>query len=151
MGPSSRFPLAVHVLVALSFRPKQFVSSDALAGTVHTNPVVVRRVVASLRRAGCVASQPGVAGGVRLARSAGRISLLDVYRALGGGGLFRMHHPNPACPIGRRIPDALAAFLPHAEQALERSLAGVTVRDVAKRVWPDFFVSTTQQQGRRLS
>jgi Rrf2 family protein len=144
MGPSSRFPLAVHVLVALSFRPKQFISSDALSGTCHTNPVVVRRVVASLRRAGCVVSQPGVAGGVRLARPAGRISLLDVYRALGAGDVFRMHHPNPACPIGRRIPDALAAFLPKAEQALERSLAGATVRDVARKVWPDFFATKTR-------
>ena len=144
MGQNSRFPLAVHVLVALSFRPKQFISSDALSGTCHTNPVVVRRVVAALRRAGCVMSQAGVAGGARLARPAGRITLLEVYQALGGGDVFRMHHPNPACPIGKRIPDALAAFLPKAEQALERSLAGVTVRDVAKRVWPAFFATATK-------
>src|SRR3954447_23339807 len=111
MGQSSRFPLAVHVLVALSFRPEDFISSDSLSRTVCTNAVVVRRVIASLRRAGFVVSQPGAAGGVRLARRARQISLCDVYRAVAGVELFRMHNPNRMCPIGKRIPDALAAFL----------------------------------------
>ena len=139
MSPSSRFPLAVHLLVALGFRPRDFISSDSLAGTVQTNPVVVRRVVSSLRRAKLVVSQAGVAGGVRLAKPTRRISLLDVYRAVEGGELFRMHKPNRACPIGKRIPDALGAFLPNAQRAWERSLAGVTVEDVAMKVWPGFF------------
>jgi Rrf2 family protein len=141
MSQSSRFPLAVHVLVALSFRPKDFISSDSLSGTVHTNPVVVRRIVGALRRGGFVVSQPGVAGGVRLAKPARRISLLDVYRAVGRGELFRMHNPNRACPIGKRIPAALAEFLPKAERAFERSLASVAIKDVAKKVWPAFFAT----------
>jgi len=139
MSQSSRFPLAVHLLVALSFRPKDFISSDSLSGTVHTNPVVVRRIVSSLRRAGFVVSQPGAAGGVRLAKPARQISLLDVCQAVGSGELFRMHNPNRACPIGKRIPDALAEFLPKAEKAFAQSLAGVTVEDVARKVWPAFF------------
>jgi Rrf2 family protein len=139
MGQSSRFPLAVHVLVALSFRPKEFISSDALSGTVHTNPVVVRRIVASLRRAGFVVSQTGVAGGVRLAKQARQISLLDVYRAVGRVELFRMHSPNRACPIGKGIPAALGEFLPKAERAFEQSLAGVSIEDVARKIWPGFF------------
>ena len=141
MGQSSRFPLAVHVLVALSFRPKDFISSDSLSGTVHTNAVVVRRIVASLRRAGFVVSQPGVAGGVRLAKLARKITLLDVYRAVAKVELFRMHNPNRACPIGKRIPDALGEFLPKAEKAFEQSLADATVEDVARKVWPAFFAT----------
>jgi DNA-binding IscR family transcriptional regulator len=102
---------------------------------------VVRRIAASLRRAGFVVSQPGVAGGVRLAKAARQISLLDVFRAVGVGDLFRMHNPNPACPIGKRIPGALAEVLPKATQAFERSLAEVTVEDVARKVWPGFFAA----------
>jgi Rrf2 family protein len=139
MGQSSRFPLAVHLLVALSFRPEDFISSDSLSGTVRANPVVVRRIAASLRRAGFVVSQPGVAGGVRLAKAARGITLLDVYRAVGAGELFRMHNPNPGCPIGKRIPGALEEVLPKATRAFERSLAEVTVEDVARKVWPGFF------------
>jgi DNA-binding IscR family transcriptional regulator len=97
--------------------------------------------VASLRQAGFVVSQTGVAGGVRLAKSARQISLLDVYRAVGRAELFRMHNPNRACPIGRGIPAALAEFLPRAEQALEQSLAGVSVEDVARKTWPAFFAA----------
>jgi len=139
MGRSSRFPLAVHLLVALSFRPEDFISSDSLSGTVRANPVVVRRIAASLRRAGFVVSQPGVAGGVRLAKASRSISLLDVYRAVDAGELFRMHNPNPGCPIGKRIPGALAEVLPKATQAFEQSLADVSVEDVARKVWPGFF------------
>jgi Rrf2 family protein len=139
MAQSSRFPLAVHLLVALSFRPEDFISSDSLSGTVHTNPVVVRRIAAALRRAGFVVSQAGVAGGVRLAKRSRQISLLDVYQAVGNDELFRMHKPNPACPIGKRIPAALAEVLPKAQRAFEKSLADVTVEDVARRVWPGFF------------
>jgi Rrf2 family protein len=133
--------MAVHVLVALSFRPKDFISSDTLSGTVHTNAVVVRRSVASLRRAGLVVSHPGAAGGVRLARLARKITLLDVYRAVAKVELFRMHKPNRACPIGKRIPEALGEFLPKAEKAFEQSLAEVTVEDVARKVWPAFFAT----------
>ena len=141
MRQSSQFPLAVHLLVALSFRPDDFISSDSLSGTVHTNPVVVRRIVARLRRAGFVVSQAGVAGGVRIAKPSRQITLLDVYKAVGQAELFRMHNPNRGCPIGKRIPDALGEFLPKAEQAFERSLAGATVEDVARRVWPAFFAA----------
>jgi Rrf2 family protein len=139
MGQNCRFPLAVHLLVALSFRPEDFISSDSLSGTVHTNAVVVRRIVASLRRAGFVVSQTGAAGGVRLARPSRQISLLDVYRAVGQAELFRMHQPNRACPIGKQIPAALGEFLPRAEKAFEQSLASATVEDVARKVWPAFF------------
>lgn len=141
MSQSSRFPLAVHVLVALSFRPDDFISSDSLSGTVYTNPVVVRRIVAALRQAGFVLSQSGVAGGVRLAKSARQITLLDVYRAVGRAELFRMHNPNRACPIGRGIPGALGEFLPRAERAFEQSLAEVSVEDVARKTWPAFFAA----------
>lgn len=141
MRQSSQFPLAVHLLVALSFRPEDYISSDSLSGTVHTNPVVVRRIVASLRRVGFVVSQPGAAGGVRIAKPSRHISLLDVYKAVGRGELFRMHNPNRACPIGKRIPDALGEFLPKAEQAFERSLSEATVEDVARKVWPGYFAA----------
>jgi DNA-binding IscR family transcriptional regulator len=78
---------------------------------------------------------------VRLARAARQITLLDVYRAVGRGELFQMHNPNRGCPIGKRIPDALGEFLPKAERAFEQSLAGATVEDVAKKVWPAFFAA----------
>ena len=52
-----------------------------------------------------------------------------------------MHNPNRGCPIGKRIPNALAEFLPKAEHAFQQSLADATVEDVARRVWPGFFAA----------
>ncbi len=134
MTLSSRFPVAVHILVALSYKSDGFVSSEALARSVSTNPVVVRRVIASLRSAGFVTSQSGVTGGARLARPASEITLLDVYHAVSPGGLFRIHEPNLGCPIGRGIPNVLGRILPGAETAMKDSLATFTVERVAHEV-----------------
>jgi Rrf2 family protein len=137
---SSRFPLAVHLLVALSYRPHDFISSESLSGTIATNPVVVRRAIALLRAAGLVSSQTGAAGGARLARSAATITLLDVYRAVEPDSVFTMHTPNPKCPIGRGIPEVLGAFLPEVEKAMEQALARMTIRQVARKVLPSYRV-----------
>ena len=135
---STRFPLAVHVLVALSYRPNDYLSSESLSGTVATNPVVVRRALALLGAAGLVTSQTGASGGARLMRSAERITLLDVYRAVEPGSVFCMHSPNPGCPIGRKIPEVLGSFLPAVEEAMEDALARVTILDVARKVLPGY-------------
>jgi Rrf2 family protein len=126
--------------VALSYKPDEYISSESLSGTAQTNPVVVRRVLARLQEAGLVRSQTGVAGGATLARSARRISLLDVYRAVDEGSIFCMHSPNPKCPIGSRIPTVLGAFLPKVEEAMERALERVSIQEVARAVLPNYQV-----------
>ena len=86
-------------------------TSDYIAGSVNTNPVVIRRILALLARASLVRTQEGARGGTTLARPAEQIDLLAVYRAVEGGGLFALHPqpPNPACPVGCNIQAALEA------------------------------------------
>jgi len=58
-----RFTVAIHVLCLLAALHPKPVTSEFIAGSVNTNPVVIRRILAALRRAGLVKSQPGVSGG----------------------------------------------------------------------------------------
>ena len=58
-------------------------TSEALAAAMQTNPVVLRRLMGGLREAGFVASGKGHGGGWVLSCDLNRITLGDVYQALG--------------------------------------------------------------------
>ncbi|AMV24714.1 Putative HTH-type transcriptional regulator YwnA [Gemmata sp. SH-PL17] len=136
MTKSSRFVIASHVLALLAHGDGEPLTSDWIAGSVNTNPVVIRRILALLAKAGLVATQEGARGGTRLARPAEEINLLSVYRAVETGELFASHPqpPNPACPVGCHIQGALAPALDAAEEAMTKSLAQTTVADVVRQV-----------------
>jgi Rrf2 family protein len=133
---NSRFTVAVHLLtllgVARETEPTSPVTSEFAAESVHTNPVVVRRILGSLRRAGFVRSQPGPSGGWQLDRQPASISLRDVYRAVEDEQLFSMHRqpPSTACPVGRNIQSALQGYFQEAEQAMESALGARSIADV---------------------
>jgi len=136
MGISSRFAVAVHVLTLLEASGGEPVTSSRIAVSANTNPVVIRRLLCMLSRAGLTASRLGAGGGSLLARPASEITLLDVYRAVEAGDLFAMHseRPDPRCPIGCHIQKALGAATGAAERALEGVLAERTIADVLAEV-----------------
>jgi Rrf2 family protein len=135
---SSRFAIAVHVLTLLARYSGQLVKSEALAQSVNTNPVVIRRLLCSLAQAGLVSSQTGAMGGTWLARPAEQILLAEVYRAVEAGPLFALHRqqPNQQCVVGRHIEEVLTDIQQDAEDAVMRVLGNTTVADVAQSVGP---------------
>jgi DNA-binding IscR family transcriptional regulator len=108
-------------------------SSTEIAGSVNTNPVVIRRILGILTEAGLTTTLLGSEGGADLARPPAEMSLLDVYRATEGGGLFALHAnpPNPQCLCGSNIQPVLSPYYAQAESALEASLAETTLAQVA--------------------
>jgi Rrf2 family protein len=137
MLSSSRFAVAIH---ALSVLAKNFgkgpVCSSYVASSVNTNPVVIRRLMGELERAELVSSAAGRTGGFALGRPPERISLADIYKAVEGGGIFKMHKvdPDTKCPIAVMIGKIITPPLQDAEIALERSLATTSLRDVAQQL-----------------
>jgi Rrf2 family protein len=138
MSTNTRFAVAVHVLTLLarSQEDDQPVTSEYIAGSVNTNPVVIRRVLGSLRAAHLVASQGGNGGGWRLIRAPAAVTLRDVYRAVEDEPVFALHHrpPNSSCPVGRHIQHTLNRHFAAATRALEDELARTTVADVLHEV-----------------
>jgi Rrf2 family protein len=136
MTRSSRFVVAVHVLTLLAYGGGEAMTSEYIAGSVNTNPVVVRRILSLLAKAGLVVTQEGAKGGVRLAKPAKDIDLRAVYAAVESDPLFALHpqDPNPACPVGGAIQAALEPTLDAAAAALLSSLAHTTVADVVRRL-----------------
>lgn len=129
---NTRFAVAVHILTLLEQQRGEPVTSEYIAGSVNTNPSLVRRLVGMLTKAGLTTSQLGSGGGTLLARPASKITLLDVYRGVDESELFAMHRerPNMACPIGRNIQAALETHFATASKALEDELRRVTIADV---------------------
>ncbi len=136
MSTNSRFSTAVHVLTLLAIERERQVTSDTVASSVNTNPVVIRRLLRLLAEAGLVTSTPGAAGGSRLARTPRDISLRDIWNAVESGALLGGHsqEPNPKCPVGRHIQDLLAPRVEAAEKALTASLARTTIAQLIHEV-----------------
>ncbi len=65
MNTSRRFVVANHVLALLALSPDEPLTSELMARSGHTQPVVIRRILGQLRGAGIVESQPGNGGGGR--------------------------------------------------------------------------------------
>lgn len=130
---SSRFSVGIHILSLLDLNQEEVNSSEYLAGSVNTNPALIRKIMGMLKKAGLVEVHPGVAG-AKLAKRLSEISLLDVYRAVEvveEDRLFSIHeHPNPKCIVGRNIQSAIFPILSEAQGAMEKVLANVSMEDV---------------------
>jgi Rrf2 family protein len=128
--------MAVHVLTVLAYKDGDRVTSEFLARSVNTNPVVVRRLLLALQRARLVETRKGAGFGSRLSRSAARIDLGQVFRAVEQDEAFCLPRkkPNQACPVGHCIQTALERVFGSARKALEQDLGRTTLADVLKTV-----------------
>lgn len=137
MNASQQFAVSVHILTVLAASREQVLTSEEIAGSVGTHPVVIRRILGHLRAHGLVESRPGAAGGWRLEKPPAQIVLGVVYRAVNHEAVLVMHqHPNPGCPVGARIQPALAEVFSAAQTVLEAELAHYTVADMLGKVFP---------------
>lgn len=132
---NSRFAVAIHILSLVASGPREKVTSEYIAGSVNTNPVVIRRITGMLKKAGLLQSQVGTPGAV-LTRDPGEISLLDIYLAVQEKEvLFSMHeNPNPQCPVGKNIQSALEDTFHTAQTAMEKELASKSLQDIRTRM-----------------
>ena len=79
---NSQFPIALHIVGFLAAAGGTPLTSAKMAAVYGTSPVVLRRVLSRLQRAGLVKTQRGVNGGSILARSPEKISLREVFQAV---------------------------------------------------------------------
>jgi DNA-binding IscR family transcriptional regulator len=128
MRRDSRLSGVLHVLLHMA-EHKGPVTSEVLAKAMSTNPVVVRRMMAGLREHGYVRSEKGHGGGWVLARDLAKVTLRDVYDALGRPSLFAMGNRTeaPGCLVERAVNTALDGAFHEAEALLLARLGQVSL------------------------
>jgi len=104
--------------------------------SVNTNPVVVRRILSQLKRAGLVEAQLGSGGGFTLAHEPEDIDLEQVFRAVEEEWAFPTHREPPSCecPIGRNVVPVLEKITSRASRAMLDELSAVSIEDVGKKI-----------------
>lgn len=135
---NTRFLIATHIMVGLTgkklYLDGQPLNSEYMAYSVNTNPVVIRRIIGELKKAGLVDAKTGPNGGAFIAKDPSRITLADIYKALKDeGDIFNVAEckANHSCVIGRGIKPAFMNLVEDAEKALLDVLAKKTIKDLA--------------------
>lgn len=128
MKSSNQFSDALHVMAHLVGQdgPR---TSEQLATCLPTHPVVIRRLLAALHKGGLVSSVRGHGGGSQLARDPARITLHDVYVAIGAPALLHTgaRDSGRGCPVQQVVNAALEDSYRQAQTLLEQRLQATTL------------------------
>lgn len=132
---------AAHVCVLLHWLQQDDsspVPTARLAEAYDLPAAYLTKQLQALTRAGITESVPGVGGGVRLARPAEKVSLMDVVAAVEGAQSaficteIRQRGMNAAAPVQEFArPCGIARAMREAELAWRRYLAATTIRELA--------------------
>ena len=137
MQISSRFTKAIHMFACIDTFTDQKMTSDFMAASIGTNPVIVRKLLQQLKAAGLIEVSRGT-GGVTVTKPLNEITFLDIYKAVEctpDEELFHFHeNPNQACPVGKNIHHVLDDKLAKVQEAMERELAAITLADVKRDI-----------------
>ena len=136
MRRSDKLFVALHALVHLDRHGDSPMTSEAIAGCLSTNPVVIRRTLGELRKGGILSAARGHGGGWTLARPAVSISLRDVCAALGESivAVMEADPDHPSCAVVGSLTDSLGGVLAEVRALLDDRLSRITLADLSADV-----------------
>ena len=121
---NTRFATLIHILTLLAKYPGQWLSSDWIAESIQTNPVIVRKELGLLQEKGWVVSKKGKEGGSMLNVSSCSISLADIYKAVQNVNVLgKKNNCNATnCPVGKEINKELDSLFQETDQIVYQAL-----------------------------
>jgi Rrf2 family protein len=133
MKTDSKLSGVLHVLLHMA-QTDQPMTSEALAEMMQTNPVVIRRILAGLREQGFVQSGKGHGGGWKLSCDLGKVSLRDIYEALGAPTILAIGNrsESPGCLVEQAVNAAMDRAFQDAEALLLARLGEVSLAELAE-------------------
>jgi Rrf2 family protein len=136
MAANSLLAGAIQALCVIAWRGTEGANAELLAKSLHTNPVVVRRILKALEREYLVTVRPGRYGGVELLRSPDQITLEDVYRAIEPDGtLFALRERgNPRCAVNNTMARVLPTLFATADAAVDEVLRRTKIASLVGKI-----------------
>ncbi|UQS84873.1 Rrf2 family transcriptional regulator [Apilactobacillus apisilvae] len=132
MKYSHKLSDAIHILtyVSISDSIDNDLSSRAIAGSIESNPSLVRRLMANLSKANLLKSSQGKVN-IKLGRSAKEISILDVYKAIEEPDLLHVDpDTNVKCIVGANIQKTLNSAYNKIQKQAESEMDKISIYDI---------------------
>ncbi|MES2802892.1 MAG: Rrf2 family transcriptional regulator [Bdellovibrionota bacterium] len=131
-----RFAASVHIMTLLAAHSDELMTSEFLAGSITTNPTVVRRLISKLVEAGLVDSFKGKSGGVRIAKTPKEITLKDIYKASTDKSLInsRDSETHKACKVSCSMKEIFIGVADGLEANSMAYLAKIKLADILAKV-----------------
>ena len=132
MRRDGRLSATLHALMHMADSGRPMTSAE-LAACMGTNAVVVRRTMAGLREAGLVRSEKGHGGAWEIACDLSKVTLKDIYDALGSPTLLAVgvQLEHPSCLVEQAVNHTLTGAFREAEALLVARLGDVTLAALA--------------------
>ncbi|MBO0418956.1 MAG: Rrf2 family transcriptional regulator [Vagococcus fluvialis] len=132
---STKLSVAVHILSLLDIEADNHLTSTQIAGSVNTNPVVIRRIMGQLKKANLIESYVGKKSN-KLSKLPSEITLLDIYLAVHEDELpFGIHQNTEInCVVGSQIQDVLETTYQKIQSEMMDSLKKVTLADITSNM-----------------
>ena len=133
---NKQFAMGLHIMTALACGSEELVSSEYLANSLSTNPVVVRRILSKLSKAGLIETARGKNGGVRLKKTAHKITLADIYSALTETTLINPNdkRPQKSCAVSCGMGNVMKKVIDGVEDATIKFLSAQKLSDCAQTI-----------------
>jgi len=123
-------------MTMLACSRQEVIASQTLAASVNTNPVVVRRLLMALRRAGLIETFSGKNGGTRLRITPDRVSLAEIYDAVEPRRVISVNDRKALrqCHVSCNMKRIMSTVARGTEEAVRRHLSRITLAEVVHNV-----------------
>lgn len=134
MQISTKCSIAVHCLIFIhEAEGVAKVTSGLLAESTGCNPVTIRGIMSSLKKAGLITSPRGT-GGAKLCADPSQITLYQIYSALEPNGVSSLIGIHPCserpCPIAKSIRRVLRTPYLKIENAVTQAMQDITLQSM---------------------
>lgn len=122
---------AVRVIVYLAENPGKKIGGTELCAATAVPSTMLPGIAKSLRQAGILETRRGNGGGFTLARSAERISMADIVRAMEGTTrINRCLEPNCACTLGIAETCPVRKFYAEVQEWVDKAFEGKSIAEL---------------------
>ena len=134
MQISIKCSVAVHYLIFIhEAKGIAKVTSNLLAESTGSNPVVIRNILSALKKAGLITVPRGT-GGAELCADPSQITLYQIYSALEPDGVTSIIGIHPCdgrpCPVAQNIRKVLEPPYHKIEDAVKEAMEGITLQSM---------------------
>lgn len=128
---STKLSVSIHILCMLALNNGNPITSDWIAGSIGTNPALVRRLMGKLKKADLIQVQTKI-GATGLNKPSEEISLFEVFRAVEDQQrIFDLHtNTNENCFVGANIGRSLTGVYDKLQETFEKQLDEVRLSEI---------------------